>query len=229
MKPLWIFACCALSSCLFGKTSVTFHPSEKITQTVEVELPPSNYEWELCVNYTPSIQSDEGKDTYPSSIQNDEDEGDEGIADNLLSLQCFTHREGDALEVFAITALLPIKEEPDSPNPESVNKTENESVDEFFKDLAEAIGQSVADRLRQIFPNHNIQSNFLESNETHELFEWELRDHQSDLMHGYSRLIKTDSSNIVVCYHTTELKTECNRATWLNVLNQATVTKTIQE
>lgn len=171
-KQLCMSAACFAASPLLALT----------VRNVEVPLPPSNYEWrQLTDNTTLSNAFLPLPDDLP-----DEENG----------YQVFTHREGDALELFTVAYY---------------TDTDENDLDTM---------QEVQGLLKLCFPNHRLIVTAV--SEEGKTAEWEYNDGHLDLMHGFTGIITGEKGrNIILSYSTTAQKGECNRFTWQQVLTQA--------
>lgn len=194
IKHLWISAACLLASPLLADAS----------GSVEIKFPPSNYEWRLLLDsdslYDSYKEYDDGEDL--SEKTEEEDLHVEG------TFKIFTHREGDALELFSTFVV-------DEPEDDEDEET----------DALEAAQQRIDKALNQFFPNHRFILNMLSDDEESGFAAWEFHDGTQDLLHGFTRsfqhTIGEENKIVVLSYMTTAAKTECSRMVWTEVLNQA--------
>lgn len=181
-KYAWVFA-----ACLWGAQL----PAETIGN-VEFQFPPSNYDWKLFMD----------ENFFQVHLSPDESVGEgleEDCEDCLVKL--FTHREGDALELFMALQLT--------------------DEDEDDDDTLLAVQKQLDESFNQYFPNHRLSLLQLTEMKGEGFMEWELRDLDCDLLHGYGRGLKKDGKSTSLFYFTTALRTEHNRALWTQVLNDA--------
>lgn len=153
---------------------------------IEFDFPPSQHPWEALFDQN-------------GFVCEGEDFGDD-------HMKVFMHREGDALEVFAIVS------------------TSDEDADEEEEiDTAESIEREINEMICGFLPNHRFQIHtYVEIDASHDGFlDWEFRDHTIDLMHGLTRAINVDGKIHMIGYFTTAEKTEQNHALWTGVLNSA--------
>ena len=153
------------------------------------EFPPSNYEWKLLMD----------QDSFLAEI---EEEGVEEDTDAPI-FKIFTHREGDALEVFGAFSMAKEADE--------IEKVELES--------AEFVQNQLNDHLGKVFPHHKPLILNLQDSDKESFVEWEWNDGLQDIVHGYSRVLKLGSDVATFSYFTTAAKNECNRHIWTQVLN----------
>ncbi len=182
LKTLWIYI-----ACLWG-----VHLAAETIGDVEFQFPPSNYDWNLFVD-------DQFFKEWPS-----DDEGDLSLDKTLLKL--FTHREGDALELFI--AIQSPKEEDDDDEEDEFNSLE--ATQEFLDTY-----------LNLYLPNHKLVLSDWNNLAAEGFVSIELRDSQNDLMHGYLRSVEKNYVNTCLLFLTTAIRTESNRALWTQTLLQA--------
>lgn len=182
MKHLWIWMGLLASPLL----------AETIGDYV-IEFPPSNNEWKLLLDQT------------VFSFIDDEEEGIEAQeeTDNCL-FKAFTHREGDALEVFSTMILS-----------ESADENEEEEGNETLE-MAQKI---LDDQFGKYFPNHRMVILDLKENDQDRFIEWEWNDGVQDILHGYTRFFQQPENYVFFSYFTTAPKSEYNRLLWIQTLN----------
>ncbi len=171
------------TACLLGSAL-----SAESIGDVEFQFPPSNYEWKLFIDH----------DFY-SEFRKDEEEFSE---ESEALVKIFTHREGDALELFVAAQFQNNDEEDELDTLMSAQKEIDESLNCFL-------------------PNHHWQLLSFEESKEEGFCEWELNDAFLDLVHGYSRVLQKDGITTVLFYLTTAVRTEYNRVIWSNILKQA--------
>lgn len=205
LKHIWLCAACLLGGPLAAEA----------VGNVELQFPPSNYEWRLFADDSilgSSFFDDEDDFDVPPDYQwgtplDDEEED----CDAKPNFKMFTHREGDALEIFVAYSSDPDCDEEDD---------EVETLE---------IAQMEIDQiLSQFLPNHRVILRSVVSDKESGFVDWELNDGMQDIMHGYSRIFKAKRDDgverlIVLGYLTTAIQTEHNRSVWTNVLNQARI------
>lgn len=192
LKTLSIYATCLLSLPLAAET----------IGNVEFQFPPSNFEWKLLADDHNRFCDDDGKEEF--SIDEDED----FPCENEQIFKFFTHREGDALELFIATQMPDTAEDDD----------EDDEPDTLF-----SLQKRLDETLNQYFPNHKLILLNVTNNCDEGFAEWELNDGAQDVMHGYSRAFKKNGSLTVLCYLTTAVRTESNRFLWTQVLDQVKI------
>jgi hypothetical protein len=204
IKRAWLWAACLAASPLLSET----------IGDVEFQFPPSNYEWRLLID----------NDCFGNLFVDDEDfdedesyedvfEGDEGEETDLEALipkmQFYTHREGDALELFVAMQVSIGEDEEDEDDATTLMQAQKE-IDKF---------------VNRFLPNHQFVLIKLEEKETEGFMEWVFSDGLQDLMHGYTRgFAKTADGKktfTALGYSTTAIRTEHNRMLWTQLLNQA--------
>ena len=203
MKSFWIWAACLSVSPLLSET----------IGDVAFQFPPSNYEWRLLFSsdsfgnlFAEEEDEDEDFELYPDTFEWGETENDVSLA------KLFTHREGDALELFAAMQYV----------------IDNDDIDENEEglDTLERAQKEVDQLLHSVLPNHRIVFLNFQDGENEGLIEWALNDGLQNLMHGYSRFFtqtEADGQKMVTLlgYLTTAVRTEYNRSLWTQVLSQA--------
>ena len=162
---------------------------------VEFQFPPSIHEWKFFVD-----------DRFYSQIF----AGEEGFSEDEKEetsplVKVFTHREGDALEIFCAMQV-------------AADEEDEEDTDE---ETLASIQQDLNEHLNRLFPHHRVTLLSLTEWKDDGFCEWELHDGSVDLMHGYTRGFKKDNTFVVLSYLTTAARTEYNQALWTNVLNEA--------
>lgn len=184
LKYAWVFA-----ACLWGAQL----PAETIGN-VEFQFPPSQYEWKLLMD----------ENFFKIHLADDEilGEGLEEDADDY-NMKMFTHREGDALEIFLAFHIGDADED----------DGEEDTLLSAQKDLDAGFNQ--------FFPNHRMSLIQLTDMNGEGFVEWEFTDQLSDLSHGYGRCMKKEGKTTLLFYSTTALRTEQNKALWTQVLNDA--------
>jgi len=191
MKQIWMYAVCLLGAPLAAET----------IGNVEFQFPPSRYEWKLLLD-------EQTLNDFVSFVDEDESEpyseNEEALEENL-NLKIFTHREGDALELFIAM----------------------QAVDYDFENDVETLNiiQSEVDvALNQFFPNHKFIVHAYSENRDGGFIEWEINDGIQDIMHGYSRGLFVNENGVprvtTLCYFTTARTTEHNRIMWAEMLSQ---------
>jgi len=186
---------------------------------LEFDFPPSKYEWKLLLDsntFDFSDDDDDDDDDFSSSDYQwgqPVDASGEDLDAESPSLKVFTHREGDALEIFV--ALIDTDPEADDD-------------DEEEPDTLEEIQAQIDEALNEHFPNHRMI--LISATETDDggSAEWELSDGTNNLMHGYTRYFEIKKGGDLealafLSYLTTAEHSEYNRSLWTNVLNQAHV------
>lgn len=207
LKHVWLCAASLLGGPLMAET----------VGNIEFEFPPSNYEWRLFADdstFENSFMDDDDDDfdlppdyQWGTSLDNDEEDS----LDARPNAKIFTHREGDALEIF-------IAYQDNSPD--------YDEDDEL--DTLESIQMEIDQGLNQFLPNHQFILRSLVDTQEEGFADWELNDGIQDIMHGYTRIFKINGDEgasrfIILGYLTTALQTEHNRLVWTNVLNQARI------
>lgn len=184
LKYAWVFAACLLGAQLSAET----------IGNVEFQFPPSKYEWRLFMD----------ENFFQVHLAPDECIG-EGMEEDCedYEVKLFTHREGDAFELFMALQLSDSGEDDD----------EEETLATAQKELDEAFNQ--------YFPNHKLSLLQLTDRNDEGFIEWELRDLDCDLLHGYGRGFTKEGKNTSLFYFTTALRTEHNKALWTGILNDA--------
>lgn len=181
---------------------------------VEFQFPPSQHEWKLLV----------GQDFFFGCCKDEEFDEEEFDEPDLYTeeavekpdlneerIKLFTHREGDALELF-FAVQMPL--DPD-----------NEEDDEI--DTVETVQLQLNECINSFLQNHKFIVNQVIDEKNGGFVEWEFNDGTYDIMHGFSRvrIKKTEQglaqSFTVLSYLTTGCKSEQNRMVWTDVLNQA--------
>ncbi len=194
MKSIWLSLACLIGSPLLAET----------LHKVEFQFPPSNSEWKLLVDIdqdTPFVfQVEESEEV--ETVNGVEEEETTTTVKNRFKV--FTHREGDALELFTVV-YVEVDNEGDEPENQEMAKKQMEEM------------------LNNFLPNHRFVASQIEGSETDGLAEWAVNDGEQDMFHGYARTIKTSEGCYGLNYLTTAVKSECNRALWLDILNQAFV------
>lgn len=157
---------------------------------VEWEFPPSNFEWRPLVEKNLCNTPGFGDDEAP-----------------FRSFKVFTHREGDALEIFFLCAI-------------------DASDDDDELEVLEECQKEVDGLFNVFFPNHKMHLISLNDEPREASCEWELGDEKHDLMHGMTRIFKHQANEALKVYTlfgycTTALRTEQNAALWRTTLNQA--------
>lgn len=221
MKHIWMCAACLLGSSLTAET----------IGNVEFQFPPSNYEWKLLIDDSSLDQfigsyvdddfdDDEDDDlAYKWGTDDDDDDDyddeedfdDEEESFSQFLYKVFTHREGDALEIFVAH--------------------QSFDSDDDFDDLdkgnfynLETAQEDLNTTINRLFPNHKVILHAIEDHQTGAYVEWELNDGTQDLMHGYTRVIFVNENGVPrvtsLSYFTTASATEYNHHVWTNVLNQ---------
>lgn len=147
-------------------------------ENIEFQFPPSNNEWKLWFDKT---YETEGFDMHT---------------------RAYTHREGDALEIFLILTSPTILGEEDDDESE-------------IEEILAAMGIT--------FPNHQFITTTLEKSDTSEFEELEWSDGVQDIMHGFARTLIFKPKTVVMSYFTTAAKHEANQFLWTNVLNKAVI------
>jgi len=138
-------------------------------------------------------------------------------------LKIFTHREGDALEIFSAISV-PTVEPDEEASPE--NMAGLTPVKQLFNmDGSQASSfqfvQQSLNRLGFLFPNHKLVLLNLEESDDNCLFGWECYDGVQDILHGYVRAFRTTEGIAVLHYITTAPYSETNRVMWTRILNRA--------
>lgn len=184
LKYAWAFAACLLGTQLSAET----------IGNVEFQFPPSNYEWKLLFD----------ESFFQIALGEDEVIG-EGLQEDRedYKMKIFTHREGDALELFV-----------------ALQVATDEEDDEEETSLASA-QKNLDEAFNQYFPHHRISLIQLTDMNGEGFAEWELIDPNSELFHCYARGLKKEGKTAVLVYFSTALKTEHNRVLWTQVLNDA--------
>ncbi|HSX11765.1 MAG TPA: hypothetical protein VLF94_08630 [Chlamydiales bacterium] len=180
-KRIWISAASLMASPLLALT----------IQNVEIPFPPSNYEWKLLAD----------EKTLDFSFMMPECDPDN-------SFKVFTHREGDALEIF-IAAVF----------------NDTDDTDEAEEETLETSQKLIDETINQYLPNHRLIANKVAEDDNGGFAEWEWNDGDQDVMHGFTRVMESQNEGgrkvVVLGYSTTALKSEYNRTLWTDVLNQA--------
>jgi hypothetical protein len=219
LKHIWLCTACLLGSSLAAET----------IGNVEFQFPPSNYEWRVLVddsileNATLFDGDDDDfyeddEDDFVSSTDYQwgtplDDEDDDDFVGEKSRFKMFTHREGDALEIF-------------------VAYQDNDPMDEDDEDdkldTLESVQEELNHSINRYLPNHKFIIHSVIDTDEDGFAEWELNDGIQDIMHGFTRVIKTKvdgemKSLTVLGYLTTSVRSEYNRSVWTNALNQARV------
>lgn len=207
LKHVWLCAVCLLGGPLVAET----------VGNVEFQFPPSNYEWRLFADdssFENNFMDDDEDFDLPSDYQwgTPLDDDKEDSLDVRPNVKLFTHREGDALEIFVAYQ----DNDPDCDDEE----------DEV--DTLESVQMEIDQELNQLLPNHRLILRSLVDNKEDGFADWELNDGTQDIMHGYTRIFRIKGADgverfIMLGYLTTALQTEHNRSVWTNVLNQARI------
>ncbi len=176
---------------------------------LQFQFPASQHEWKSLINNVIVENALRAID--------DEVEGLEKVCFKL-----FTHREGDALEMFTATTIANqdlvqdaaplsdafLTEEGDSTIPEEATvEYMQRTIDQFFLQL----------------PNHKVTILDIEKTADNLFYSWELNDGSIDVIHGYSRIFKTEAGQAALNYVTTAPHTESNKALWIQVLSSASI------
>lgn len=196
------------------------------------QFPPSNYEWRLLIDNTiieATLEEAFHTDDENSSESNNIEDQEEEIGEKV-DFKIFTHREGDALELFIATSIsnkdlsievdqLPLSEtifanDPEFADPEESRKPEESSV-HFL--------QRTLDQFFVRLPNHRLIILNIQETKDDCFFAWECNDSNQDILHGYCRCFKTKNGQAILNYITTAQLSEQNSAIWSNVLHQASV------
>ncbi len=188
-KQGWIWAACLISGSL----------TAEIVGDVEVQFPPSNYEWRHFGD-VPGLTI-----SWDDEEWIDDEEEEEECDAPLLSY--FTHREGDALEIFVSTQF-------------ETDEEESEGEEENLESAQNEIDQI----LNQFLPNHKFVLNrYVDLGNDEGFMSFEFNDGAQDLIHGYVRAFhdQTEERMAVLIYLTTALKSERSEMVWTEVLNQA--------
>ena len=150
-------------------------------------FPPSQYEWKELFSESffqiPAFQSEQ-----------------------TPKYRLFTHREGDALELF-LTFQFPL-------DPEDMEEDETETL--------LTIQQALDENINSLFPNHHLKVlQYEEDRDENSISEWGLFDENTELLHGYARCLSSKDSYTYLFYLTTALPTEENRTLWTQFLNES--------
>lgn len=208
LKHIWICAACFVGSSLAAET----------IGSIEFQFPPSNNEWRIFVDDSiienGLFSDDDDDEDFEISADYQwgtplDDEDDFDYEPSRFKL--FTHREGDALELF-------IAYQDNSPEGDEDDDSEIDTLETIQKELDES--------LNKYLPNHRLIIHSVTDNRTDGFVEWELNDGIQDIMHGYTRFIMKKTGDDVgsitmLGYLTTSVRSEYNRALWTNALNQA--------
>lgn len=184
LKYAWVFAACLLGTQM----------SAENIGNVEFQFPPSNYEWRLLMD----------ENFFQVHLADDEVLG-EGLEEDYedYKMKIFTHREGDALELFVA---LEVTTDEEADGEESTLASAQKNLDEVFN---------------QYFPHHRISLLQLTDMNGEGFAEWELTDSNYELFHCYARGLKKEGKTAALVYFTTALRTEHNKALWTQVLSDA--------
>lgn len=200
------------ATCFFGAPLVA-----ETIGNVEFHFPPSNYEWKLLIDeslfndYFEAAQSnfedEEDLVNQEEGVVYEVDDEEEGSAAEHY-FKIMTHREGDALELFAAV--------------QTFDPSDDETDEEF--DTLESSREKLDKTFNQFFPNHKLILHAFEDDVTGGYADWELSDGDQDIMHGYTRIITVNENGAprttILSYFTTANATEYNRHMWTEVLNQ---------
>lgn len=162
---------------------------------VEFQFPPSQFEWKLLVD----------KDTVCNLFKCEDEAEEESDDFECIGFKMFTHREGDALEMF-MAMQIKDDEEDEIQTLESVQRLMNETYNRFL-------------------PNHKFIVQSYQEDERGGFVEMEFNDGVQDVMHAFTRslVVKTEEGKLqtILSYMTTAQRSEHNRILWTDVLNQA--------
>lgn len=166
---------------------------------VEFQFPSAHYEWKELIN----------TDNLPKDEDYDLDAEGEEVLD--VSIKTYTHREGDALELFIASSFILNSGAPSVGAP----------LTDYFpesNDLFEFIGA-----LKELTPSHQLALVHAQETSDGYFIIWECNDGETDLLHGYIRTIKTKDGVAILQYITTALATEQNLLLWTKVLADAKI------
>lgn len=171
--------------------------SAEIIGNVEFQFPPSSYDWVLFNEY--NIGDAESEDKHGD---------DDSLPIHNLSYKIYTHKAGDALELFTAVWFPQDEEEEDDDESETA-----QMVETFLNEQMSAY-----------FPNHRIKIARFDETKEGGFIEWEINDGVQAILHGLGRFLKVPSSgSALLNYSTTANKSEENGQLWTDTLYQAQV------
>lgn len=160
---------------------------------LEFHFPPSHYDWNLLFESENPLDEDEEFWDDDDGFWDDEDDEDfDG------KVKVFTHREGDALELFFAMAI----------DSDEANLAETD----FELKMMSLTFSKYFSNYNCTFTAHEKEGEFA--------FNWEISDQQVDLMHGLSRCIKANGKMYALLFFTTAEKSQESDNLWKNVLEQ---------
>jgi hypothetical protein len=190
LKKLCLSAACLTAGPLLALT----------VNDVELNLPPSNYEWKLIAD-SGSVSRMLKNPLAPDDVKS-------------VHFKLFTHREGDALEMLAVTLF------------DNFDDGDDEKEEKSEAPLATAQAK-MDEHINHYLLNHQILINSLcvDPQTKDGVVEWEWNNGNEDLMHGFTRVFSLQQGDktrrALLSYSTTALKSEHNRFTWTEAFNQA--------
>jgi hypothetical protein len=162
---------------------------------VEFQFPPSQFEWRLLAD----------QDSICNLFKSEDEDEEESDDLEFVGFKMFTHREGDAMEIF-MAVQIKDDEEDEIQTLESAQRQMNETFN-------------------RILPNHKFIIQSYQKDENGAFVEMEVNDGVQDMMHVFTRALVARNEEgklqTVLSYMTTAQKSEHNRLLWTEVLNQA--------
>jgi len=158
---------------------------------VEFQFPPSIYPWTLL--------------TDTNAFVDEED-------DIFAEMKVYTHRAGDALELFVAYA---------SSNEEDDYESQQWLQTLGFLDNPDLAEQLINHLIMPYFPNHQLSIGPVGKTDQGLLFAWGINDGFQPIMHGLSRVFTTNEQQICLNYVTTAAKGFQNSDLWVTVLSEA--------